>query len=244
VPGSQHDHSAACRSPTASQAASRGTYGSTQDGDSYGNVSVGDYGNSTMPQSAAPAGASLCERYECVAEEMCGTHKPKPLNKWRCVAPPEPLHVLNPRCAGNGTGGNDTTSATTTTNSTTTAPPMLPMVPVAECDDKRKCPGNSACADGVCSCLPGFFGARCEEGCPTGMADVCACCESGATNWKGECCHAASNVRPVVDKGGECCAAGRLDACGVCNGDGIAVDAMGHCCSVRPAAGLPRAHVV
>lgn len=34
----------------------------------------------------------------------------------------------------------------------------------------------------------------------------------------------------LIDKDGACCEEGKVDACGKCNGDGIAVDALGFCC--------------
>lgn len=35
----------------------------------------------------------------------------------------------------------------------------------------------------------------------------------------------------MVDRDGECCESGALDACGVCDGDAVVVDLAGACCS-------------
>jgi hypothetical protein len=51
----------------------------------------------------------------------------------------------------------------------------------------------------------------------------------------GVCCPPGS----INDASGACCAAGVLDACGVCNGTGVAVDIRGKCCrSPLPPSGI------
>ena len=51
----------------------------------------------------------------------------------------------------------------------------------------------------------------------------------------GECCPSGA----ISDASGACCSAGVLDACGVCNGTGIAMDIRGKCCgSPLPPSGV------
>ncbi len=45
-------------------------------------------------------------------------------------------------------------------------------------------------------------------------ADTGMCCASG-----------------VVDRFSKCCESGTLDDCGMCDGDGVAVDVIGKCCT-------------
>ena len=51
----------------------------------------------------------------------------------------------------------------------------------------------------------------------------------------GECCPELW----IADSVGVCCAPDRVDACGVCNGAGVAVDVYGACCtSLLPPSGV------
>lgn len=47
-------------------------------------------------------------------------------------------------------------------------------------------------------------------------------------NALGDCCTGA-NAR--LDKDGLCCNSGNVDLCGVCDGQGVAIDARGTCCA-------------
>ena len=124
-------------------------------------------------------------------------------------------------------------------NIPTCSTPPCPTPPACSND----CSGNGKCDEdvGACVCDAKFYGPDCAEGCPPG-AD-CECCPSAVFGMspnatEAVCCGPAHGAaRPTVDKDGMCCA-GALDACGVCHGDGFAVDARGRCCTVRPSAPL------
>lgn len=114
----------------------------------------------------------------------------------------------------------------------------------AGCGDGDACSSNGECVDDVCACAPGYFGQLCDSGCPWGDWDPtkCECCPSGVISGdgKGECCASDGFRRPTLDKDGACCAKGWLDECGVCGGEGGAVDRNGDCCPVRPSSLCPR----
>jgi hypothetical protein len=99
------------------------------------------------------------------------------------------------------------------------------------------CSGHGHCEpqSARCICDAGWFGANCDRGCPPGWsAEACTCCPSGVFNATGACCPATEpGVRPVLDSEGRCCAKGRLDPCGSCDGDGSILDINGQCCMVR-----------
>jgi hypothetical protein len=88
-----------------------------------------------------------------------------------------------------------------------------------------------------CECKPGWFGTYCDSrsvstapSCVDGVSDVTgACCGGPIDIDSGMCC---GNATSVVDRSGRCCTSGRVDACGVCDGDGVAVDVTGRCCNV------------
>jgi hypothetical protein len=65
------------------------------------------------------------------------------------------------------------------------------------------------------------------ETCAGGVVDVHGqCCMGYIDMYTGTCCDVN------LDRRGECCAApGRVVACGVCGGSGVAVDAIGVCCT-------------
>eukprot|EP01138_Halocafeteria_seosinensis_P003627 gb/GECG01003706.1/.p1 GENE.gb/GECG01003706.1/~~gb/GECG01003706.1/.p1 ORF type:complete len:2343 (+),score=252.67 gb/GECG01003706.1/:1-7029(+) len=93
-----------------------------------------------------------------------------------------------------------------------------------------------------CLCWAGWLGDACdikqtnctEQGglvLPTG-----SCCQSGAINSAGDCCHpAGEGITPVIDSEGECCPEGSsaLDAIGICNGTAAAVDRNGDPCTTQ-----------
>ena len=116
--------------------------------------------------------------------------------------------------------------------------PPQPMCP-NDCSGHGKCDKDV----GVCVCEPTYYGHDCADGCPAG-AD-CECCPSAVFGMSPNsdatepvCCGPAYGAtRPTVDKDGVCCD-GALDACGICNGDGFAIDMRGACCTVRLSASL------
>lgn len=116
----------------------------------------------------------------------------------------------------------------------------------AGCGPHGSCHEHGHCWENQCSCYDGYFGDHCQEaGCPISWSmDQCWCCPSGVLNKRGQCCQPervhGRNPRPVLDAAGECCAAGFVDACGVCGGAGVYVDRDGTCCPVRPALTLQR----
>ncbi|GMH43502.1 hypothetical protein BSKO_11424 [Bryopsis sp. KO-2023] len=106
------------------------------------------------------------------------------------------------------------------------------------CDVEQPCNGRGTCENLRCECLDGFGGERCEyktacdngdnasDCCPTTVVDDAGkCCASGVVGKDGRCCDGGQ----VLDGDGYCCA-GALDACGVCGGAAIQVDALGECC--------------
>ena len=56
-------------------------------------------------------------------------------------------------------------------------------------------------------------------------------CPAGVLSDSGDCCKSVSGTTPVLDQQGRCCSTGKLDACGFCNGVGLAVDYLGSCCT-------------
>jgi hypothetical protein len=102
-------------------------------------------------------------------------------------------------------------------------------------DPRAACSNHGQCtADARCVCDDGFRGAACEEQtCRVGWTpQECNCCPSGVLDSTGACCEmGADNVRPLVDKDGQCCSRW-LDACGVCGGQGAGYDSRGVCCKV------------
>jgi hypothetical protein len=99
----------------------------------------------------------------------------------------------------------------------------------------KDCYGHGYCDEhDRCNCDRGWFGEMCDSGCPKGWSgEMCDCCPSGVFDMAGACCKAEPGIRPVLDSEGRCCAKGRLDACGKCDGDGFIIDINGQCCSVR-----------
>ena len=107
------------------------------------------------------------------------------------------------------------------------------------CAQDSDCRTNAVCntAAGVCACARGFTGVDCRIDStrlpsPTtkcaGVVDATGVCCLGAIRPSdGLCCGNSTNV---LDSSGECCD-GVLDSCGVCNGDAVAVDIKGACCS-------------
>ncbi|GMH43548.1 hypothetical protein BSKO_11470 [Bryopsis sp. KO-2023] len=106
------------------------------------------------------------------------------------------------------------------------------------CDVEQPCNGRGTCENLRCECWDGFGGERCEykatcdsvddesDCCPTTVVDDAGkCCASGVVGMDGRCCDDGQ----VLDGDGYCCA-GALDACGVCGGAAIQVDALGECC--------------
>ena len=69
----------------------------------------------------------------------------------------------------------------------------------------------------------------------------CSCAATGGccatvVSLLGECCVGETlGVEPVLDATGACCASGRVDACGVCDGNGLYLDAVRdqHCMTRR-----------
>lgn len=92
--------------------------------------------------------------------------------------------------------------------------------------------GQGSCSSGVCTCQPGFSGPDCqfdqrdEPTCVGALGPDGECCRSGLFSVSGQCCG-----RDQLDAMGECCEE-KLDACGVCGGNGLYVDAVGRCCEV------------
>jgi hypothetical protein len=54
------------------------------------------------------------------------------------------------------------------------------------------------------------------------------CCLGPIDSVTGTCCGADSRF---IDGRGRCCLTGNVDACGICGGTGVAVDAKGVCCA-------------
>jgi hypothetical protein len=96
-----------------------------------------------------------------------------------------------------------------------------------------------------CQCGSGWAGADCSiplvspvSGQPAcdGIVDMAGnCCADYVDIYTGLCCPG----NQVLDATGRCCPSGRVDACGVCNGKGVAVDSVGICCeSALPPSGM------
>ena len=110
---------------------------------------------------------------------------------------------------------------------------------------------NSVCSSGVCACADGWTGVQCDivsllatsadagaSGC---VVDAAGTCCSGPIDVDTELCCGSSLTRGAIitDSVGQCCPSGVIDACGICNGDGVVVDSMGVCCSTPlPPSGL------
>mmetsp|Transcript_36355 Transcript_36355/g.102699 ORF Transcript_36355/g.102699 Transcript_36355/m.102699 type:complete len:894 (-) Transcript_36355:276-2957(-) len=97
------------------------------------------------------------------------------------------------------------------------------------CGPQDSCSGRGKCtADGKCACQPGFAGTWCQiaQSCPSGVPSKTGCCPSGITAADGTCVPAGG----AVDRFGEVCASGNVDACGVCDGKADSIDIFGHCC--------------
>jgi hypothetical protein len=110
---------------------------------------------------------------------------------------------------------------------------------LCRCTSNADCRANSACdaLRGVCACNDGFIGPDCATELARVTADTNGC--AGVIDSQGSCClgtirpadgRCCGNSTTVLDGSGECCA-GRVDACGVCNGHAIAVDVRGACCT-------------
>mmetsp|Transcript_40426 Transcript_40426/g.114473 ORF Transcript_40426/g.114473 Transcript_40426/m.114473 type:complete len:1081 (+) Transcript_40426:226-3468(+) len=97
-------------------------------------------------------------------------------------------------------------------------------------------PRTASCSTiGVCTCEPGWQGPRCTvpSYCPSAVLDHSnECCSSGVLDFEGFCCPSGLDGSPAkTDRDGRCCAAGtKPDACGVCGGTAVTVDARGVCC--------------
>lgn len=97
------------------------------------------------------------------------------------------------------------------------------------------CSGHGICdpVTGACVCDSGFAGVFCSESakCTSGIHDWSGkCCET-LVDATGQCCVALTPLAtPVLDQDGHCCASGIVDACGVCDGKGRYLDAVGVCC--------------
>jgi hypothetical protein len=119
-----------------------------------------------------------------------------------------------------------------------------------------KCSGHGACdeAGQLCLCNPGYSGLVCQRtngtnttnGACQGPTDVKGTCcgASGILTRRGLCCSSVpladvddngtaitAPSRPRLNATGGCCASGRINACGVCDGPRAAVlSATGTCC--------------
>lgn len=121
---------------------------------------------------------------------------------------------------------------------------------VFSCTSNENCHSQGACnvTSGTCTCAAGYSGESCSvfagpctgqqqsSGkqpmcCPTGAVDSDGnCCTSGVVSESEGCCAASPRGLLTLDRNGACCA-GHLDACGICNGNGTAVDVGGACCT-------------
>ena len=102
-----------------------------------------------------------------------------------------------------------------------------------ECHSDSDCAGSRrACnlTTRTCQCSSGWGGELCDV--PVHI------CDGGLVDIEGECCSGFVDVVTAqccpknhgVDKNGRCCLSDAIDACGVCNGAGVAVDVLGTCC--------------
>lgn len=98
----------------------------------------------------------------------------------------------------------------------------------------QECSQQGVCINGECNCTSPFTGPTCAANsnvCPSGITSSAEeCCTSGLVDADGNCC--ADGELVELDKDGQCCSDG-IDACGICGGTGVALDAEGICCSVR-----------
>ena len=114
-------------------------------------------------------------------------------------------------------------------------------------DFRQACHGRGNCTVyGVCECDEGFYGELCQLSvCPNSWtAAECSCCPSGVLSATGACCEMINGTVPLLDKDGECCNAGRLDALGTCGGKCTNVDRYGNCCEVRTNTLAPQGTIV
>lgn len=95
-------------------------------------------------------------------------------------------------------------------------------------ESNSTCSGHGRCRAGTCFCESGYSGTYCEAS---------TLCGSRAVSLTGECCPSNSSVLDrtgaccrQLDARGACCDAD-VDACGICGGDGFAVDVLGRCCT-------------
>jgi hypothetical protein len=97
---------------------------------------------------------------------------------------------------------------------------------------RAACSEHGECALGTCTYDPGFHGSFCHlSTCPQSWSDRdCSCCPSGVLASDGTCCNSTNITLPILDAGGACCAAGWVDAKGVCGGECTAADRSGACC--------------
>ena len=97
-----------------------------------------------------------------------------------------------------------------------------------------QCANGGTCIDGRCNCTAAYKGDLCltPASCSGRVAKDGECCASGVVAHRtAECCVPSGAATPVLDRSGKCCASGVLDACQVCNGDGVGYDRRGVCCS-------------
>jgi len=113
---------------------------------------------------------------------------------------------------------------------------ILQTVEGGSCDAVL-CSNRGECDEGRCICDEGFGGDDCqldlreEPSCPAPgiLGPDGSCCQSGVFDLINyECCR-GDNSRVQLDIDGACCE-GRLDNCGVCNGNGV-LDSLGRCCT-------------
>ena len=118
---------------------------------------------------------------------------------------------------------------------------------------------QGVCKNGVCVCTQGYRGDYCEiaPACPGILDSAGNCCQSGVVSSSGQCCspvsmacelhHTASDMpepaddvtmlqaTATLDQFAHCCASGKMDACGVCDGTGLLVDVQVRCkCQFEP----------
>lgn len=87
----------------------------------------------------------------------------------------------------------------------------------------------------MCTCETGYEGLFCQKtgACDVGFDKNGVCCTT-VLNAQDTCCASAS---AVLDFQGTCCESGVLDACMVCDGPAVSVDARGVCCAGEQDAG-------
>ena len=176
---------------------------------------VGPWGSCTIPPSVATT---------------CGTVSGNLTRTVTCESSAGAALALS-LCAATGVSQPADTTSCQTTN------------PCA-CTSNAQCGAGHRTCDPVthdCTCAEGWSGSDCNiallQGttpCPDGIIDaVGACCTGFVDSRTGVCCPRG------VDRFGFCCASGVVDACGVCDGHGVAMDAQGVCCpTALPPSGL------